>query len=192
MIFNSTPSGSEAGKPLAFNWVTIAFVLTIHVLALLSFWFFSWPALGLMLFLHWLMGSLGICLGYHRLLSHRSLRVPKAIEYCFATLGALALQGSPISWVSAHRLHHAHTEDTERDPYSAKRGFWWSHMFWMFYRRPQFFDYKFYKRYAPDLHRQAFYRWLDRYHFLLQIPFGVGLYLLGGWSFIIYGSMPLK
>jgi sn-2 palmitoyl-lipid 9-desaturase len=187
MIFNSFQSGSEAGKPLALNWVTVTFVFTIHALALLSFWFFSWPALGMTLFLHWLMGSLGICLGYHRLLSHRSLRVPKAIEYFLAITGALALQGSPISWVSGHRLHHAHTEDIEQDPYSAKRGFWWSHMLWMFYRRPQFFEYEFYKRYAPDLNRQAFYRWLDRYHILLQIPFGLGLYLLGGWSFVVYG-----
>ena len=171
----------------AINWVNVAFFATFHLLALLAPWFFSWSALGLTLFLHWLLGSIGICLGYHRLLSHRSFQVPKWLEYIIATLGALSLQGGPIFWVGGHRQHHAHTEDLDKDPYSAKRGFWWSHMQWILSPRPEFFDYQIYKNYAPDLARQGFYRWLNRYFLFLQIPLGLLLYVLGGWSFVVYG-----
>ncbi len=178
---------SSNNNSAAINRVNVAFFVTFHLLALLAPWFFSWSALGLTLFLHWLLGSIGICLGYHRLLSHRSFQVPKWLEYIIATLGALSLQGGPIFWVGGHRQHHAHTEDLDKDPYSAKRGFWWSHMQWILSPRPEFFDYQIYKNYAPDLARQGFYRWLNRYFLFLQIPLGLLLYVLGGWSFVVYG-----
>jgi stearoyl-CoA desaturase (delta-9 desaturase) len=169
------------------DWVTVAFFGAVHAIALLSPWFFSWSALGITLFLHWLFGSIGICLGYHRLLTHRSFQVPKVLEYAIAVIGTLALQGGPIFWVAGHRLHHLHTEDNDKDPYSANRGFWWSHMLWLFYPIQKFFDYDQYKQYAPELARDPFYRWLNTYFLLLQLPLGIVLYLMGGWSFVIYG-----
>ncbi|MBW4435259.1 MAG: fatty acid desaturase [Pelatocladus maniniholoensis HA4357-MV3] len=174
-------------QPLTLSWTSVIFFGTFHALALLALWCFSWPALGITIFMHWLLGSIGICLGYHRLLTHRSLHVPKWLEYALATVGALALQGGPIFWVAGHRLHHLHTEDTEKDPYSSRRGFWWSHMLWLFYPRAEFFNYEIYKKFAPDLDREPFYRWLNRYFLLLQIPVAVLLYALGGWSFVVYG-----
>lgn len=174
-------------KRLKLNWAAVLFFASIHGLALLSPWFFSWSAVGVTLCLHWFLGSIGICLGYHRLLSHRSFQVPRWLEYAIALIGASALQGGPIFWVAGHRLHHAFTEDEEKDPYSARRGFWWSHMLWIFYPRPEFFNYEQYKRFAPDLMRDPFYRWLNRYFLLLQIPIAILLYGLGGWSFVIYG-----
>ncbi|PPS39106.1 fatty acid desaturase [Chroococcidiopsis sp. TS-821] len=179
---------AEGKQRLTLSWLNVAFFSTFHAVAIAGFWHFSWSALGVTLFLHWLFGSIGICLGYHRLLSHRSLQVsPKWVEYAIATCGALAIQGGPIFWVATHRLHHAHTEDNDKDPYSSGRGFWWSHMLWIFYPRPEFFEYSKYKRFAPDLARDPYYNWLDRNFLLLQIPLGVLLYLCGGWSFVIYG-----
>lgn len=177
----------ETPEHLKLSWLTVTFFGIIHALALLTPWFFSWSALGATLFMHWLFGSIGICLGYHRLLSHRSFQVPKWLEYVITFIGALALQGGPIFWAAGHRLHHAFTEDEEKDPYSAQRGFWWSHMLWIFYPRDEFFDYEHYKRYAPDLVRDPFYCWLDRYHLLLQIPLALLLYAIGGWSFVFGG-----
>ncbi|ELS03282.1 fatty-acid desaturase [Xenococcus sp. PCC 7305] len=176
------------GKPvLTLSRTNVAWFAAIHALALLAPWFFSWSALGVMILLHWLFGSIGICLGYHRLLTHRSFQVPQWLEYILATIGSLALQGGPIFWVSGHRLHHAHTEDEEQDPYSARRGFWWSHMLWLCYPREPFFDYESYKKFAPDLDRHPYYRWLNRNFILLQVLLGLLLYGLGGWSFVIYG-----
>src|SRR5919202_4627787 len=151
MTLKLVPTSPE-NQP-ALNWLTVTFFTSVHALALLAPWYFSWSALGVALFLHWLLGSIGICLGYHRLLSHRSFQVPQWLEYAIAFIGALALQGGPIFWVAGHRLHHAFTEDENKDPYSARRGFWWSHMLWMLYPHEEFFNYEQYKRFAPDLER---------------------------------------
>ncbi|EKF03069.1 MULTISPECIES: acyl-CoA desaturase [unclassified Tolypothrix] len=177
----------EKDQPLRLDWLSVLFFGAIHALAFLAPWFFSWSAVGVALFLHWLFGSIGVCLGYHRLLSHRSFKVPRFLEYAIAILGALSLQGGPIFWAAGHRLHHAHTEDEEKDPYSARKGFWWSHMMWIFYPRAEFFNYDYYQRFAPDLVRDSFYRWLNRNFLLLQLPVALLLYALGGWSFVVYG-----
>lgn len=182
---HNLPSQPQDGGSL--NWPAVFFFASIHGLACLAPWCFSWSALGVTLFLHWLLGSIGICLGYHRLLSHRSFQVPQWLEYTIALIGAAALQGGPMFWVAGHRLHHAHTEDEIKDPYSARKGFWWSHMLWIFYPHPDFFDRDRYQRFAPDLAGDPFYLWLDRYFLLLQLPLAGLLYLLGGWSFVVYG-----
>jgi stearoyl-CoA desaturase (delta-9 desaturase) len=190
MRSESMVSAQTQGNPQqepSLSWVNVAFFGSIHGLALLAPFFFSWSALGVTILLHWLLGSIGICLGYHRLLSHRSFQVPRWLEYLIAFIGALALQGGPIFWVAGHRLHHAFTEDEDKDPYSARRGFWWSHMLWIFYPRSEFFAYDHYNRYAPDLARNSYYRWLDQYHLLLQLPVAVLLYWLGGLPFLFWG-----
>ena len=151
MTSNSIEISPKTGQPLVLNWTAVAFFSAVHAVALLAPWFFSWSALGVAIFLHWLLGSIGICLGYHRLLTHRSFQLPRGMEYAIAIIGALALQGGPIFWVAGHRMHHAYTEDIDKDPYSAKRGFWWSHVLWLLYDRPEFFNYDIYKKSAPDL-----------------------------------------
>ncbi|MBD2038138.1 fatty acid desaturase [Phormidium sp. FACHB-592] len=187
MTSTSLETAAESKQPLALSWVNVVFFGAFHALALLAPWFFSWSALGTAIFLHWLFGSIGICLGYHRLLTHRSFQVPKWLERTITLIGALALQGGPTFWVAGHRMHHLYTEDNEKDPYSAQKGFWWSHMMWLFYPQARFFDRESYRQFAPDIDKDPFYRFLDRYFLLLQVPVGVTLYLLGGWSFVIYG-----
>lgn len=187
MTNKSLSATSESSVPLTLSWVNCGFFAIFHALALLAPWFFSWSALGVAIFLHWLFGSIGICLGYHRLLTHRSFQVPKWLEYVIATISAMALQGGPIFWVATHRMHHAHPENEYKDPYSARLGFWWSHILWLIYRNNKIFEYETYKRYASDIAKDPYYCWLDRYFLLLQIPLGVLLYALGGWSFVIYG-----
>jgi stearoyl-CoA desaturase (delta-9 desaturase) len=60
-------------------------------------------------------------------------------------------------------------------------------MLWLFYPKEEFFNPNLYRKYAPEMARDPFYLWLDKYYLLLQIPLGVALYLLGGWSYIIWG-----
>ena len=178
-------SGVAEGKqPLTLSWINVAFFATIHALAMLAPWCFSWSALGVMIFLHWLLGSIGICLGYHRMLTHRSLLLPKWLEYAIATLGALAIQGGPIFWVAGHRLHHAYTEDEDKDPYSARRGFWWSHMGWLIFKRDDMAEIP---RFTKDIAGDPVYQILEKNMIFIQIALGVILLLLGGWSFVVWG-----
>ena len=185
--FNSKPSSLNY-QDLSLNWPRTIGLLVFHLLALLAPWCFSWSALSVAIALHWLCGSVGICLGYHRLLTHRSLQLPRWLEYVVVTIGALALQGGPLFWVANHRRHHAFTEDNERDPHSANRGFWWSHMLWLVYPRGETFDKEAHRRLAPRIARDPYYCWLSRYYPWLQLPLGLLLYALGGWSFVLYGT----
>ncbi len=88
----------------------------------------------------YLLCGLGITVGYHRLLTHRSFQTYKPIEYGFAMLGSMAIQGGPLDWVADHRKHHAFS-DVEGDPHSphvgngagifgAVRGLWHAHVGW--------------------------------------------------------------
>ena len=115
------------------TWGTIVFMVAIHILSLVAIQpkFWSLPAVTSLLFFYWVTACLGVTLGYHRLLSHRSFIVPRWLERFFATCGAISCQHGPIDWVGLHRHHHSFS-DTEVDHHNSKRGFWWSHMGWMF------------------------------------------------------------
>ena len=77
------------------------------------------------------LNELSITAGYHRLWAHRAYKAHPALKMFYAVFGAMAVQNSILIWATAHRVHHAHVDDVDRDPYSAKRGFWFSHLGWM-------------------------------------------------------------
>ena len=86
------------------------------------------PSFAIFALIYYLLAGLGVNLGYHRVLSHRSLTLSKWLERALVTIGLPA--GTPIQWAGNHRYHHAHT-DTELDPHSpAHRGFWYAHVGW--------------------------------------------------------------
>jgi stearoyl-CoA desaturase (Delta-9 desaturase) len=87
-------------------------------------------AIGVFLFSTTLQ-VLGVTMGYHRLLAHRSFKTSRVFQFVLALLGVLAAQNGPLWWVGHHRHHHRYA-DTEYDPHSPSRGFFWSHMGWLF------------------------------------------------------------
>lgn len=166
---------------------TVAFLGFFHVAAIgLAPWFFSWSGLGVAVFLHWLLGGVGICLGYHRLLAHKSFEAPEWLTRLLAVLGSLSLQGGPLFWVGWHRQHHAHTEDEALDPHAPGRGFWWAHVGWTLYTTSKSTSAR-YARLSRDLARDPFMSWLDRNYLWLQLPLALVLFGLGGWSWVVYG-----
>jgi stearoyl-CoA desaturase (delta-9 desaturase) len=192
MIATSTQETTGQDKPLKPSWSIILFMAAIHVLALLAFLpsNFSWAAVALMLVLHWVTGGLGITLGLHRLVTHRSFQTPKWLEYFLVLCGTLACQGGPIQWVGLHRAHHTHS-DTPLDPHDSHKGFWWSHMGWMLYESPAEAEVP---RLTQDIGNDPFYQFCQNYLLPIQIVFGIGLYFLGeaiapglGWPFVIWG-----
>jgi fatty-acid desaturase len=171
-------------KQYKLDWPTIIYMGMIHGVALLAFYpgFFSWEAVGLMLVFHWITGGLGVTLGFHRLAAHRSFDTPKWVEYFFIFCGTLSCEGSPIDWIGLHRIHHKYS-DTEKDPHDSTKGFWWSHMGWMLHNIPADKDIP---RYTQDIADDPFYKFCDRYFIGIQVALGLLLYLLGGWSFVIW------
>ena len=170
------------------NILTGAVLVFIHAGALAAFWpgFFHWSSLAVLGILMYVTGGIGIALGYHRTLTHRSMRLWKPLEYLAATCGALALQGSPIDWVATHRKHHAHT-DKEGDPHDANEGFHWAHFLWMVMPNRSLLSLEERNHYVADLLADPYYRFLHRYQLALTLLLAAGLFALGGWSFVIWG-----
>jgi stearoyl-CoA desaturase (delta-9 desaturase) len=170
------------------NWATGIALLAIHLVALLAFLpaFFSWSGVAVAVIICNLTGGLGITLCYHRCLTHRALRMVPPLEYLTAIIGTLAFQGAPIEWVSTHRLHHAHS-DRRRDPHSIRPGFTWAHVQWLFRTNPNIPTVEQQKRYTPDLWNDPFYRALSVLSIPLQVALAVALFLMGGWSWVIWG-----
>ena len=169
------------------HWFNTSFIGSVHVIAILGLFTFSWKALALCLGIWWITGGLGVTLGFHRLLTHQSFSAPRWVVRFLTLCGALAVQGGPIAWVAGHRLHHAHS-DREKDPHNSSKGFWWAHIGWIFYRDPGLVQFEDYKHYAKDLVADPFILFLDRYYVHLQFALGLILLFLGGWSFVIWGT----
>ncbi|HSR94314.1 MAG TPA: fatty acid desaturase [Solirubrobacterales bacterium] len=116
----------------------------------------------------YLLTAVGITVGFHRLLTHRSFQTSKPLEYLFAVLGSMAVQGPVISWVADHRKHHAHT-DKDGDPHSPHlghdggirgvlAGLWHAHTGWLMSTQGR----ADWKRYAPDLYEDRGMRRISR------------------------------
>ena len=168
------------------NWLTAIVMAVYHVLAVVALFHFSWKGVGVAAFLWWISGSLGIGIGYHRLLTHRGYRCPKWLEYFLAICGTLALEGGPIFWVGVHRIHHQLT-DREGDPHSPRDGKWWSHMGWILSGQSLHQETEQLAPYVPDLRRDPFYVWLSRYHWLTQVVVGLAVWYFGGWNMVLWG-----
>jgi len=153
--------------------------------ALFALTCFSWTNLIVMLVLYVATGF-GITVGYHRLLAHKSFVVPRWLEYSLVTLGCIALQGSPITWVSDHRQHHFHSDD-DYDPHDINRGLFYAHLGWIFFLRDRTSEQRNKQRQARDLMADPYYRWLDRYHYLPGFAVGALLYLAGGLPLFLWG-----
>eukprot|EP00439_Symbiodinium_sp_Y106_P046934 s1139_g6.t1 len=163
---------------------------------------FSLPALLCCLGLFVSLQTLGISLSYHRHLTHRSFQCHKYFEYFIAYCGALNMQGNPIWWAMNHTWHHRFS-DTPWDPHTPREGLWTAHAGWFFEKErvlekmpkaivashnhvePGEED----EAYLPWFYKESpeFYDWLRQTYYIHQVSQVALLYLLGGWSFVVWG-----
>lgn len=167
------------------NWLTALVMLAFHALAAVALFHFTWRGLWVAVALWWISTSLGIGIGYHRLLTHRGFRCPKWLEYSLAVCGTLALEGGPIFWVGVHRIHHQLT-DKPGDPHSPRDGKWWSHMGWVLLGQSLHDETEKLAPYVPDLRRDRFYLWLSHYHWMTQVVVGLAVYFAFGWQVTLW------
>ena len=169
-----------------YNWINVIIVSLFHVGAVASLFFLSWSSVVTVLLLWWVSGSLGVGMGFHRLLTHRGYKAPKAVEYFLTFCGLLALEGGAINWVVTHRLHHSMT-DKPGDPHTPRDGKWWSHIGWIMRGTAQQHAPSVMRRYAPDLMKDPVHVWLNRLYFVPLIVLGVVLLAVGGWGLMLCG-----
>ncbi len=111
--------------------------------------------------------GMSITAGYHRLWSHKTYQSHWSLRFIYAIGGAFALQNSALHWCSDHRIHHKHVDNNDVDPYSAKKGFWYSHIGWMLrhYHQERYADYSN----VRDLQKDKIVMWQHKHYLLLTI-----------------------
>ncbi len=194
-ILEVTPQSVVDGRwTRGLEWPAVLWIGVLHLGALTAPLCFTWKAVLLALVLSYITGGLGVCLGYHRLLTHGSFETFPWVQRFLAWCGMLAGEGPPIMWVANHRKHHCFS-DQEADPHSPRHGRWWSHMLWMLPRHNTDEWAKLYGRYAPDLLRDDFMRFLNG-SFLWWQLLVASTFFGGGWliwdlptgvSLLVYG-----
>ena len=158
---------SRAEKIANLGAVVVPFVATITAIVLLWNSFVT-PADLIIAAVMYMLTAVGITVGFHRLLTHRSFQTSKPLEYTFAVLGSMAVQGPVIAWVADHRKHHAHT-DEEGDPHSPHvaedghhqgvlKGLWHAHTGWLMSNQGR----ADWKKYARDLYEDQGMRRINR------------------------------
>ena len=165
------------------NWIPAFVLISTPLAALLIVPYYlwthsvSWQVWAIFaFFMAW--NGLSITVGYHRLWSHRTYQAHPIVKWFFLIGGTLAVQGSVFDWCAGHRLHHRHVDDIYQDPYSAKRGFWFSHIGWMLKNYPSgHYDYKN----IPDLKADPVLVAQDKYYALWILLANIGLPALFGW-----------
>ena len=182
--FRNTPLVMPARQGM--NWSTTLVMVLLHLGAVAALFMFQWRYLAMAALLWGITGGLGISMGYHRLHTHRSYRVPLWMEYTFAVCGALTLEGGPIFWVATHRIHHQNS-DKEGDPHSPHDGAFWSHMGWLLFGDVNHNATRLLSKYAPDLARHRFYVWLNNYHWVPTVVLTAILAAIGGWPLVLWG-----
>jgi len=158
------------------NWDMFTFVVAYHIalVALLPAFIsvFSWTAVAFFL-VTYILGGMSITVGYHRLYAHKAYSANPFFEWCVLLSSALAFEMSALKWSHDHRIHHNHC-DTDKDPYSIKKGFWYAHILWLF-------DYKrdFDKSLVADLTKNPRVMLQDKHYGKFLLGVNLGVFFLG-------------
>lgn len=164
------------------HWPTFLFIVGYHVFLLIALPIYflhhtpSWGILAASALLLLLTG-LSITAGYHRLFSHTAYKVNPVVEGILLFFATMATQGSALRWCFDHRHHHAFV-DTDRDPYSIKKGFWFAHCLWFLNKQKEIES-----RVVSDLLRKPLIRFQDRFYAPLMVLTNGLTTLFVGWCF---------
>lgn len=168
--------------PIIITNVLVFSVLTLIALVGTPMWAlsygFDWVEIGAAIFLFYFTG-MSITAGYHRLWSHKTYSAHPIVRFILAVGGAMTLQNSILHWSSDHRVHHKHVDIEDADPYSASKGFWFSHIGWMLreYQATRYADYSNCK----DLQKDKIVMWQHKYYLPIVLVSNFGICILLGW-----------
>jgi stearoyl-CoA desaturase (delta-9 desaturase) len=175
------PQPLKRGLP-SWSWKSLPMVL-VHVVALGAFFVpFSWTVLGVCLTTY-VVRVFGVTGGFHRYFSHRTYKTSRAFQFVLAWVATSAVQKG-VLWWSAHHRHHHRYSDLHGDLHSpGLQGFIWAHIGWILapdYERTEI-------ERVPDLAKYPELVWLNTWHLVPPITLAVGLFLLGGIPWLIWG-----
>jgi stearoyl-CoA desaturase (delta-9 desaturase) len=153
------------------EFATFAWIASLHILAVAGLILLPLPSLPVVLVALFLlfMGGMGTTVAFHRMLSHRAVKMNPVVEQILIFFAVLNGSGRPITWVANHRLHHAYSDGPDDISSPAHGGFWWAHLRWLWQA-----DQSPNQRFAKDLQVPQYRVWEH-----LQVPV-LALSLFGG------------
>ena len=157
--------------------------LLATVYAIVQLWqqYVTWSDIALML-VFYLISGLGITIGFHRMLTHKSFETSKALKAIFLIMGCMAWEGNPITWASTHIKHHAHS-DRDDDPHSPLVSLWHAHVGWIFGEVADLTTYGSWLRKDPVVVR------VDRTWWVWGLLGCAIPFMIGGWSGLLWGGL---
>jgi stearoyl-CoA desaturase (delta-9 desaturase) len=164
--------------------VVVVVPLLATILAIVLLWQRSvhWSDLALLATMY-VLTMLGITVGFHRMLTHRSFKPNPVIKFALLVLGSMALEGPPLEWAATHIKHHSRS-DKNGDPHSPIEGLFHAHVGWMF--KDTFVDPNLYGQY---LLQDAIVLFVSR-AFLLWVALSLLIpFLIGGWTGLLWGGL---
>lgn len=164
------------------DWVNVGFLFLTPIAALIftPLYFMHHPLTwGLVAFFVtcYSISNMAITCGYHRYFSHRSYDVHPVVEFFYVFFGAGAFQSSILQWCADHRRHHR-VVDSDEDPYSINKGFWFAHLGWMLFKDPHPETFLFPK----DLQKSKHIQFQHSYYGAYSVFVGFILPGLIGWA----------
>jgi stearoyl-CoA desaturase (Delta-9 desaturase) len=194
LAYSCKPKVPKMNKPPIIWTNVILFTSTFLVAAILVPWYaiaigFTWTEIIATILCLGYCG-MSITAGYHRLWAHKTYDAHPALQWFYAIGGAFALQNSALHWSSDHRVHHKFVDQNDKDPYSAQRGFWFSHIGWMLreYQSNTYADYSN----ARDLQNNKIVMWQHKNYLVLTVATNFGIPLFLGWLTDSYIGMLLS
>jgi stearoyl-CoA desaturase (delta-9 desaturase) len=164
----------------SFNWGPASFLIIYHVLLLASlpfYFYYAPPSIAMIITTIVLLYLTGLSItgGYHRYFAHKSFKAHPSVEAALLFFGSMTAQGSVIRWSFDHRLHHVHV-DTDDDPYSIKKGFWYAHCMWLL-EKPREIE----KKVVADLYKKKWVVLQHKYYGLSMVLTNVMAFFAVGW-----------
>src|SRR5579863_4862814 len=162
--------------------VIVPLLATIFAMRLLWERAINWTDVILLLVMYSLV-ALGVTIGFHRMLTHRSFKPHPAIKLILLILGSMSLEGAALDWAATHIKHHAQA-DREGDPHSPVEGFFHSHIGWLF--KDRMADPNVYCRY---LLKDPIVVFVSRTFLLWVVVSLVIPFAIGGWAGLLWGGL---
>jgi stearoyl-CoA desaturase (delta-9 desaturase) len=177
-----TPAHAPFAKRLRdYQWVGAIPLILVHLLPLLAFYTGTkWQDWVVCVALYWIR-MFGVTGVYHRYFSHRTYKTSRVFQFVLAFLAMSSSQKGVLWWAARHRTHHK-LSDQDGDPHDSRRGFWYSHIGWL-YDRNEATDFGK----VRDLARYPELLFLNKFWLIPPVTLGFAVWLLFGWSGLLIG-----
>ncbi len=182
-IFQELPKFSE----FRIRWHILIPFIVLHTGAIAAFWFIDLGAILTAAILWIVTGMFGITVGYHRLLTHQAMKMPKWLERFHIFCGVLAFQLGPMTWARMHRQHHAFS-DRMSDPHTQIFGFWYGHIGWAILAHPKIGKHPKYRDLPHEMIRDPFLNFCEKFQPIIFVISLLLLYIFGGLPYLLWAG----